>query len=133
MFLNNITLCLADVILSYTLREAMNQTQKFIGLLAILPLALVALTPGFNNLAFAEANSFIEIQYSINVGADRYLIHYNVCAGEKSLLSQSIILESEQDTVQVDTTKTIGAYSCLGFESIIDTKSPQLVKITIVE
>jgi len=111
----------------------MNQKIKYIGLLAILPLALVAITPGFNNLAFAEANSFIEIQYSMNVGADRYLIHYNVCADEKSLLSPSIILESEQDTVQVDSTKIIGEYSCQGFESIIDTKSPQLVKITIVE
>jgi len=111
----------------------MKNKSRFASLLLLMPLFTVAITPGFNNLAFAEANSFIEIQYSINVGADRYLIHYNVCAGEKSLLSQSIILESEQDTVQVDSTKTIGAYSCLGFESIIDTKSPQLVKITIVE
>jgi len=111
----------------------MKQITKHIGLFAILPLALVALTPGFNNLAFAETNSFIEIQYSINVGADRYLIHYNVCAGEKSIVGPSIILESEQDTVQVDSTKIIGEYSCQGFESIIDTKSPQLVKFTIVE
>jgi len=83
--------------------------------------------------AFAEANSFIEIQYSINVGEDRYFIHYNVCAGEKSIVSPSIILESEQDTVQVDSTKIIRENSCQGFESFIDTKSPQLVKITIVE
>jgi len=98
-----------------------------------MPLFTVAITPGFNNLVFAEANSFIEIQYSMNVGADRYLIHYNVCADEKSLVSPSIILESEQDTVQFDSTMIIGAYSCIGFESIIDTKSPQLVKITIAE
>ncbi len=111
----------------------MNKTQKFIGLLAILPLFMVAITPGYNNLAFAEANSFIEIQYSINVGEDRYFIHYNVCAGEKSIVSPSIILESEQDTVQVDSTKIIGENSCQGFESIIDTKYPSLVKITVVE
>jgi len=111
----------------------MNQKMKYLGLLAILPLFMVAITPGYNNLAFAEANSFIEIQYSINVGEDRYFIHYNVCAGEKSIVSPSIILESEQDTVQVDSTKIIYENSCQGFESIIDTKSPSLIKITVVE
>jgi len=98
-----------------------------------MPLFLVAITPGYNNLAFAETDSFTVILYSVNVGEDRYLIHYNVCAGEKSIVSPSIILESERDTVQVDSTKIIGEYSCQGFESIIDTKSPKLVKITIEE
>ncbi len=111
----------------------MKNKSRLASLLLLMPLFTVAITPGFNNLAFAEANSFIEIQYSMNVGADRYLIHYNVCADEKSLVSPSIILESEQDTVQFDSTMIIGAYSCIGFESIIDTKSPQLVKITVVE
>jgi len=87
----------------------------------------------FVGFAFAEENSFSQILYSINVGENRYLIHYNVCAGEKSIASPSIILESERDTVQVDSTKIIGENSCQGFESIINTKSPQLVKITIVE
>ena len=108
----------------------MNQTQKFIGLLLLF---VVAITPAYNNLAFAEANSFTEILYSINVGENRYFIHYNVCAGEKSIVSPSIVLESERDTVQFDSTKIIHANSCQGFESIIDTMSPQLVKITIVE
>jgi len=108
----------------------MNKTQKFIGLLALF---VVAITPAYNNLAFAEVNSFTEILYSINVGEDRYLIHFNACAGEKSIVSPSIVLESEQDTVQFDSTKIIYENSCRGFESIIATKSPQLVKITIVE
>jgi len=108
----------------------MNKTQKFIGLLLLF---VVAITPAYNNLAFAEANSFTEILYSINVGDNRYFIHYNVCAGEKSIVSPSIVLESERDTVQFDSTKIIHANSCQGFESIIDTKSPSLVKITVVE
>jgi len=111
----------------------MNQKMKYLGLLTILPLFTTALSIGYIGEAFAEANSFIEIQYSINVGEDRYFIHYNVCAGEKSIVGPSIILESEQDTIQVDSTKIIGENSCQGFESIIDTKSPKLVKITIVE
>ena len=111
----------------------MNQTIKNVGLLAILPIFMIALAPDYNNLAFAEANSFTEILYSINVGENRYLIHFNACAGEKSIVSPSIILESERDTVQFDSTKIIGENSCQSFESIIDTKSPQLVKITIVE
>jgi len=111
----------------------MKNKSRLASLVLLMPLFTIAITFGYNNLAFAEANSFIEIQYSMNVGADRYLIHYNVCADEKSLVSPSIILESEQDIVQFDSTMIIGAYSCIGFESIIDTKSPQLVKITIAE
>jgi len=111
----------------------MKNKSKFASLILLMPLFIIATTLGYNNLAFAEANSFIEIQYSVNVGTDRYFIHYTVCAGEKSIVSPSIILESEQDTVQVDSTKIIAENSCQGFESIIDTKSPQLVKITIVE
>ncbi len=111
----------------------MKNKSKFASLILLMPLFTIATTLGYNNLAFAEANSFTEIQYSIKVGEDRYFIHYNVCAGEKSLVSPSIILESEQDTVQVDSTKIIGENSCQGFESFIDTKSPQLVKITIKE
>jgi len=108
----------------------MNKTQKFIGLLALF---VVAITPAYNNLAFAEANSFTEILYSINLGKETYLIHFNACAGDKSIVSPSIILESERDTVQFDSTKIIHANSCQGFESIIATNSPQFVKITIVE
>ena len=111
----------------------MNQKMKYLGLLTILPLFTAALSIGYIGEAFAEVNSFTEILYSINVGEDRYFIHFNACAGEKSIVSPSIILESEQDTVQVDSTKIIGENSCQGFESFIDTKSPQLVKITIVE
>ena len=111
----------------------MKNKSRFASLALLIPLFTVAIMLGYNNLAFAEANSFIENQYSINVGTDRYFIHYTVCAGEKPIVSPSIILESEQVTVQVHSTKIIGAYICQGFASIIDTKYPQLVKITIVE
>ena len=110
----------------------MKNKSRFASLVLLMPLFTVAMTLGYNNLAFAEANSFIEIQYSINVGTDRYFIHYTVCAGEKSIVSPSIILESEQDTVQINSTKIIHENSCQSFESIIDTKYPQLVKITFV-
>ena len=111
----------------------MKNKSRFASLFLLMPIFMVAITPSYNNLAFAEANSFTEILYSINVGEDRYLIHFNACAGEKSVFSPSILLESKLDTVQIDSTKIIHENSCQGFESIIATKSPQLVKITIVE
>jgi len=111
----------------------MNKKTRYASLLLLMPLFMVAITPGYNNLAFAGANSFTEILYSVNVGENRYLIHFNACAGEKSIISPSIVLESERDTIQIDSTKIIHENSCQGFESIINTKSPQLVKITIEE
>jgi len=108
--------------------------QKFkIVLATIFFLFTIAAGSNFVGFAFAEASSFTEILYSINVGEDRYFIHFNACAGEKSIVSPSIVLESERDTIQIDSTKMIHENSCQGFESIINTKSPQLVKITIVE
>jgi len=108
----------------------MNKTQKFIGLLALF---VVAITPAYNNLAFAEDKAFTEILYSINLGKETYLIHFNACAGDKSIFSPKITMESELDTVQINSSKIIHANSCQDYESIITTKSPQFVKITIVE
>jgi len=122
-----LTLCITSCL------SSMNKKIRYSSLLLLIPLFVVAITPGYNNLAFAEANSFTEFLYSINVGEDRYLIHFNVCAGEKSIYSPSILLESERDIVQIDSRKIISENTCQNFESIIDTKSPQMVKITILE
>ena len=111
----------------------MKNKSRLTSLFLLMPLFVVAITPNYNNLAFAEVNSFSEILYSINVGEDRYLIHFNACSGETSIVSPSIILESNLDTIQFDSTKIIHENSCQSFESIIDTTSPQLVKITIEE
>ncbi len=96
-------------------------------------LAVVAITPAYNNLAFAEDKAFTEILYSIKLGEETYLIHFNACAGDKSIFSPNIIMESELDTVQINSSKIIHANSCQDYESIINTKSPEFVKITIVE
>ena len=112
----------------------MNKKSKFASsLLLMLPLFMIAIMPGQNNLAFAEASSIAEILYSVNVGENRYLIHFNACAASKSIASPSIILESEMDTVQINSTKIIYENACQSFESIISTKSPQLVNIIIKE
>jgi len=96
-------------------------------------LAVVAITPAYNNLAFAEDKAFTEIQYSQKLGDKAYLIHFNACAGDKSIFNPQFIMESELDTVQINSSKLIHANSCQDYESIIATESPQFVKITIVE
>jgi len=109
----------------------MNQKIKYIGLLALLPLLTVPLTIDYAVADTAQAYSYI--LYSVNLGEDRYLIHFNVCANEKSLDGPEILIKSEKDMVQINSTKIIYEYSCQGFESIIDTRSPGLVRITILE
>jgi len=91
------------------------------------------LSDNFSSNAFAEDKAFTEILYSINLGKETYLIHFNACAGDKSIVSPNIIIESELDTVEINSSKIIHANSCQDYESIITTKSPQFVKITIVE
>ena len=63
-----------------------------------MPLFMVAIAPAYDNIAFAETNSFTEILYSINVGEDRYLIHFNACTTE-SIASPLIIVESELNMI----------------------------------
>ncbi len=109
----------------------MKQSLKYIGLLALLPLLTVPLTIDYAVADTAQAYGFI--LYSVKVGEDKYFIHFNVCANEKSLDGPEILIESEKDTVQINSTKIIYENSCQGFESIIDTKSPGLVRITILE
>ena len=72
----------------------------------------------------------IEILYSINVGVEKYMIHYNVCAGEQAIQNPKILLESNYETIQFESTKLIYPYSCSSYESQIHTKSLDLVKIT---
>jgi len=91
------------------------------------------LSDNFNSNAFAEDTAFTEILYSIKLGEGSYLIHFNACAGDKSIFSPNIIMESELDTVEINSSKIIHANSCQDYESIITTKSPQFVKITILE
>ena len=111
----------------------MNKKSRHVSLLLFIPLFVIGITPAYNNVVFAELNSFTEILYSINVGKNSYFIHFNACAGEASILSPLILIESELDSVQINSTKIIHENSCRGFESIISTKSPQFVKITVVE
>jgi len=88
-----------------------------------------------NQYAFgAEQTSdpYIKILYSINVGTEEYLIHYNVCAGEQAIQNPKILLESNYETVQYESTKIIYPYSCSGYESQIHTKSINMVKITLI-
>ena len=109
----------------------MNQKIKYIGLLALLPLLTVPLTINYAVADTAQAYSYV--LYSVNLGGDKYFIHFNVCANEKSLDGPDILIKSEKDTVQINSTKIIYENSCQGFESIIDTRSSGLISITILE
>jgi len=111
----------------------MNKKSRYASLLLFMSLVVVAITPAYSNLAFAEDKAFTEILYSIKLGEETYLIHFNACAGDKSIFSPKITMESELDTVQINSSKIIHANSCQDYESIITTKSPQFVKITIVD
>ena len=111
----------------------MNKKSRYASLLLFMSLVVVAITPAYSNLAFAEDKAFTEIQYSQKLGDKAYLIHFNACAGETTISYPKITVESELDTVQINSSKIIHANSCQDYESIISTNSPEFVKITIVE
>ena len=83
------------------------------------------------NLENVDAIS--NILYSINIGKDRYFVHFNVCVGEMPIKNPVVLVESNIDTVQINTEKKIVEDSCQNFEAIINAKHSQQIKISVME
>ena len=82
---------------------------------------------------FEDVDAISRILYSINVGTERYFVHFNVCAEEITIKSPVVLVESNIDAVQINTEKKIVENSCQNFETIINAKHPQQIKISIME
>lgn len=100
-------------------------------------LSFSGIMSNYDSLEHAWGNEqnppYVEILYSIDVGVEKYLIHYNVCSGEKAIQNPKILLESNYETIQFESTKLIYPYSCFSYESQIHAKYPDLIKIMLVE
>lgn len=104
-------------------------------LISVLITASLALYYNQESYAFAnsgETEAYTELIYSINVGTEKFLVHFNVCAGQDTIESPEVLLKSSLDTVQFQSTKAITANSCHSFESIIHAKYPSTIKIILI-
>ncbi len=104
-------------------------------LIFVLITASLALYANQESYAFAnseETEAYTELIYSVNVGTEKFLIHFNVCAGQNTIEFPEILLKSSLDTAQFQSTKAITANTCHSFESIIHAKYPSVIKIILI-
>ncbi len=111
------------------------KTVTKLALISVLITASLALYADQESYAFAnseETDAYTELMYSVNVGTEKFLLHFNVCAGQNTIESPEILIKSSLDTVQFQSTKAIIANSCHSFESVIHAKSPSTIKIILI-
>ena len=104
-------------------------------IIAILPLMILTVTfsENFVNYSYAQEElGSTEIIYSINIGKEKYLIHFDVWAGEQQLQSPTVQLESELETIEFHSTKKIPPNSCQSIEHQISAKYTNLVTVKII-
>ncbi len=74
-----------------------------------------------------------EINYSVKIGNERYLINYFVCSDQKTIESPKILIMTDSDTTEVTSTKILWAGSCQTFESQITAKNPYSTTFIITD
>ncbi len=75
----------------------------------------------------------VRILSSINVGTQKYLVKFNVCAGDLVLDKAKILIKTELESVEIGSTKDIPANSCRTYETQIHAKHTANIKANIVE
>ncbi len=111
---------------------------KMIPKLALITLLITTSMVIFaNQESFASTNTktlepYTELLYTVNVGTEKYVIHFNVCAGEEAIEFPEILIKSSLDAVQMKSTKSIYPHSCHSYESTINAKYPNTITITLI-
>lgn len=80
-----------------------------------------------------SSDPHVMILSSINVGTEKYLIKFNVCAGDKTLDKAKILIKSEIEAVQIGSNKDIPANTCRTYESQIHAKHTANIQTSIIE
>ena len=75
----------------------------------------------------------VTILSSTKTGTEKYLIKFNICAGDLALDKAKVLIKSEIESVEVGSTKDIPANVCRNYETQLHAKHIDNIKISIVE
>ena len=75
----------------------------------------------------------VRILSSVNVGTEKYLVKFNVCAGDLAIDKAKILIRSEIEAVEIGSTKDIQPNSCRNYETQVHAKHSANIKASIVE
>ena len=75
----------------------------------------------------------VDIRSIINIGNEKSMIRFNVCAGDKLMDKAKVLVKSDIEIVLVGSDKDIQKNSCRGYETQIYAKHPKNIEIEIIE
>lgn len=75
----------------------------------------------------------VRVLSSVNVGTEKYMVKFNVCAGDLAIDKAKILIKSEIDSIEIGSSKDIPANSCRTYETQLLAKYVANIKASIVE
>lgn len=74
-----------------------------------------------------------EVRSITNIGTEKSLISFDICAGDKQLDKAKVLIKSDLEVILIGSDKDIFPNSCRNYEAQIYAKYPKNVEIEIVE
>ncbi len=75
----------------------------------------------------------VKITSSVNIGAEKFLVKFNVCAGDLAVDKAKILINSGIESIVIGSTKDIPANACRTYETQLHAKYPANIKASIIE
>ena len=113
----------------------MNQKLTYLGLFAILPLAILALSPALIEDASAEAGARVEVIKTIPMDTSGSYQHFvKICADENNRLERpNVIVSSDTEKYREQLDVNLPPTFCTHQNFIIDAQNPDSITVRVVD
>lgn len=76
---------------------------------------------------------YTSILSKTNIGTEKYLVKFNICAGDKIIDKAKVLVKSQIEAIQVGSNKDVPENSCRNYETQIFAKNPDNIFVEILE
>lgn len=81
----------------------------------------------------AAIESDVNVRSITNIGNEKFLVKFDICAGDSYLDKAKVLVKSDIETILVGSDKDIAENSCRNYETLIYSKYPKDIEVEIVE
>ncbi|WP_297594382.1 plastocyanin [Nitrosopumilus sp.] len=79
------------------------------------------------------SDPYTSILSKTKIGDEKYLVKFNICAGDKIIDKAKVLVKSQIEAIQVGSNKDVPANSCRNYETQIFAKNPDNIFVEILE
>lgn len=84
------------------------------------------------NAFAAEQKGTAKIISIMKIGAEKYIVKYKVCATDKKLPTQTILVKSANEEIKQVSKKPLAANTCSSYETKIKAKYPNTIRVQLL-